>query len=64
MTEIDWEEFERAFKERGEVQDTHRWTYRCFPPGPTTCAVCGAAITDPDLKRCLTWEDEVGILDP
>lgn len=52
MSEIDWEQFEKDMKERMHIEATHSWIYRCFPPGPTTCTMCGANRSDPDLREC------------
>lgn len=40
--------------DRMAIEQTHSWLYRCFPPRPTKCIVCGAHKSDTDLKRCLS----------
>lgn len=48
----DWTEIEEAVKRRAEIERSHAWVYRCFPPRPTVCAICGADRSDPNLGYC------------
>lgn len=56
MTDIDWEQLEKDMAARDAIEDTHSWVYRCFPPRPTTCALCRADRSDPDLKVCISTQ--------
>lgn len=43
---------EMATRTRDEIDKTHSWVHKCFPPRPTTCFICGASRSDPNLQPC------------